>query len=144
MTLPTSPTGWLAYYRTNEEVERKRHGRHLPVDGWSPEGDALVVDRRRGARVPAASLPHFRGLQVTESDTVNTVPGQGWSIAYLNGATPDPVIAWAVDRHGYAKPLIANSDGYAEPWEQESHGGFLSPGNPDNSPYRPAPEQEMD
>ncbi|MFG3492977.1 hypothetical protein [Streptomyces sp. NPDC047972] len=142
MTLPTSPTGWLACYRTDEEIEKKRFGHRLPVDGWSPDGEALVVDARRGTRVPAANLPSFRGLLRAESSTVGVVPGQGWSVAYPNGGSPDPVIAWAIDRHGYAKPLIANSDGYAEPWEQESHGGFLAPGDPEDSPYRPTAEQE--
>ncbi|MDT9689416.1 hypothetical protein Q5762_13930 [Streptomyces sp. P9(2023)] len=142
MTLPTSPTGWLATYRTPEEVQQKRPGRCLPVDGWAPDGDALVVDRRLGTRTPASNLPHFRGLQEAESSTVGVVPGQGWSVAYADGAALDPVVAWVIDRSGYALPLIANAEGYATPYEPENVGGFLAPGHPDASPYRPCPEKE--
>ncbi|MFD8640821.1 hypothetical protein ACFV14_10985 [Streptomyces zaomyceticus] len=142
MSLPTSPTGWLAAYRTAEETENKKPGRYLPVDGWSHDGDALVVDRRAGQRVPAATLPHFRGLQEAESSVAGVVPGQGWSVAYPDGAAPDPVVAWVVDRHGYALPLIANADGHAEPYDPSELGSFLAPGHPDASPYRPATEKE--
>jgi hypothetical protein len=131
-----SPTGWLAVYRTDEEIRLKRPGRCLPVDGWDADGDALVVDAARGRRRPASDLQHFRGLQKAEAAIAGVVPGQGWHVAYRDGAAADPVVAWNVDTNGWAVPILANSDGYAEPYDPEND--FLVPpgADADASPYR--------
>jgi hypothetical protein len=136
MSLPTSPTGWLALYRSPEQAERKDPGKYRPIDGWSPDGTALAVDEAAGRRVPASSLPHFRCLQESESEPAGVVPGQGWAVGYSVAGAPEAVIAWAVDRHGYAVPICATSEGYAEPFEQSEGTFLIPPGFTDEtSPY---------
>ncbi|HZX38099.1 MAG TPA: hypothetical protein VFF37_07175 [Streptomyces sp.] len=139
MNLPTSPTGWLALYRTTDQIEKKEAGTLKPVDGWSNDGDALVVHARTGQRVSASALPHFRGLREAEATVAGVLPGQGWAVAYVDGIAPDPVVAWTVDVHGWSVPLLANSEGYASPYEATS-GDFLVPPGcaPESSPYRPS------
>ncbi|MEV4936317.1 hypothetical protein [Streptomyces zaomyceticus] len=141
MSLPASSTGWLAAYRSDVQIENKQPGTYLPVDGWDSGGEALVVDAHRGYRRPASHLPHFRGLRQAERGTAGVVPGQGWQVAYLDGATPDVIVAWTVDANGWAVPVIAHGDGWAEPYEATENDFLVPPDcTPDSSPYRPTPE----
>jgi hypothetical protein len=141
VTLPTSPTGWLAVYGSDNQTEQNRPGswpvKLLPVDGWNADGEALVVDEALGCRRPATHMKNFRRLQKAEPSPAAVLPGQGWHVAYRNGATPDPVVGWNVDSNGWAVPIIANSDGYAEPYDLTDEDFLVPPGvATDASPYR--------
>ncbi|MEW2518153.1 hypothetical protein [Actinacidiphila alni] len=133
----TSPTGWYALYRSATDTGHRATGPARPVDGWGTDGAALVVDERTGRRQPADSIPNFARLQQTPS-IVTVLPGQGWRIAYANGAPADPVIGWAVDSHGYGTPMITDCEGMASVDEELPEGGFLVPPGvrPEDSPYR--------
>lgn len=138
MDLPPSRTGWLALYRSRAEDEAKTHRRYLAVDGWGPDGEALVVDQEAGRRVPAGTLPHFRGLQETEAGVAGVVPGQGWSLVYGDGGGPDVIVAWIVDHAGFAAPVVAATESFTEVYEVKPGDYFVPPGvDPEDSPYRP-------
>ncbi|MGW6557931.1 hypothetical protein [Streptomyces hydrogenans] len=85
----------------------------------------------------AASLPSFRTLMESDAGVVGIVPGQGWSVAHLDGGALEPILAWAVDRSGYGAPLTVTSEGYAEPHAVSDRSFFVPPGvAPEDSPYR--------
>ncbi|MFF8793364.1 hypothetical protein [Streptomyces globisporus] len=124
--IPT-PSGWIAVYRTREEKQLKQPGRNLPVDGWSAEGDALVVDKHLGARVPAASLPDFIGLEQAPA-IVAVLPGQGWRLV-VDEETSHPVLGWAIDSAGFGSPIFTDPEGLAE-IEDGDLGGQIEPPAP--------------
>lgn len=105
----TSPTGWLAVFRTDEETHS------LPVDGWTKEGEALVVNVANGYRQVARHMANYVGLNEAEPLIVAALPGAGWAVDYGQGDEPDPVVGWAVNAHGVAIALSPDSDGQATP-----------------------------
>lgn len=143
MSLPVSPTGWLAVYQGPRRAGDGIAARVEEVVGWGPNGEALVVSRNAGARVPAADLPHFMHLMESENLVAGVTPGQGWSVGYESGATPDLVVAWMTSPSGYTVPVVATAEGYAERRDLEE-GEFLVPPGvaPEESPYRPQPDAE--
>lgn len=93
-------------------------GFQIPVVAWSDEGEALVVDSRRGTLRPARTLTGFTAVTEDDESIVTAVPGGGWMMRYIaeDGSTwVEPVVAWAVDRRGYADALATDSTGAVEP-----------------------------
>ena len=125
MTEHTTPTGWIAVYRSPEQKQLKQPGHTLPVDGWSPDGDALVVEKHLGARVPAASLPHFVGLEQAPA-IVAVLPGQGWRLV-VSEEISHPVLGWAIDATGYGVPILTDPDGVAQVEYEVADGQFVPP-----------------
>lgn len=131
-------TGWVAVYRTNEEIAAKQPGRVLPVDGWSSNGYALVVDKRNGVRTEANTVPNFRGLRQDEPTPVAVIPGAGWMVEWNNGSKPSAIVGWAVDSNSWGVALLADSDGSVSPLDSIDEGWLVPPGFlPEDSPYRP-------
>ncbi|MFJ7523929.1 hypothetical protein ACIQ1S_03290 [Streptomyces griseus] len=121
--IPT-PSGWIAVYRSHEDKQLKQPGLTLPVDGWSADGDALVVDKRLGARIVAASLPNFIGLEQVPA-IVAVLPGQGWRLV-VDDETSHPVLGWAIDSAGFGSPIFTDPEGLAE-IEDGDLGGHIEP-----------------
>lgn len=127
MTFHSTATGWIACYRSAEEKELKRPGHTLPVDGWTTDGDALVVDKRRGCRVPASTLPNFTGLEQAPA-IVAVLPGQGWRLV-VDDETSHPVLGWAIDSAGFGLPIFTDPEGLAQV-EDGGLGGQIVPPAP--------------
>ncbi|MDF6043223.1 hypothetical protein LRD69_13910 [Streptomyces sp. JH14] len=132
MPVTPTPTGWIACYRSDEQKRLKQPGHTVPVDGWSTDGDALVVDKRLGCRVPASSLPDFRGLEQAPA-IVAVLPGQGWRLV-VDGETSHLVLGWAIDTAGYGSPIFTDPDGVAQVDDGPLGGQLVPPADPGGQP----------
>jgi hypothetical protein len=56
VSVRTSPTGWLAEFFDPTD---KPHGWDTPVEAFTADGVALVVDPKRAQLVPAKDMPNF-------------------------------------------------------------------------------------
>jgi hypothetical protein len=126
--MDTSPTGWLAVFQARGQGEGEQSATTLPVVGWGPEGEALVVHARFGRRMAANDLPGFQCLQEADALIVTVLPGQGWQMIHHDAATPWPVIGWAIDVYGWGTPLIAGADGIVAPHDITPDSTFIPPG----------------
>ncbi|MFE2017564.1 hypothetical protein ACFW9O_05840 [Streptomyces sp. NPDC059499] len=120
-----TPTGWIACYRSAEQKQLKQPGHTLPVDGWTANGHAVVVDKRLGARVMATSLPNFVSLE-QEPAIVAVLPGQGWRLV-VDDETSHPVLGWAIDSAGFGSPIFTDPDGLAQVEDGDLGGQILPP-----------------
>jgi hypothetical protein len=111
-------TGW---YATFDPKKHPRRNVQNPVEAWSADGEALVLDGDKGRLVPAARVPGFEGLMPCRR-IVQVVPAQpGWKVTFppdekINEPEPWtlPVLAWIIDDEGEAKPLLpVDGDGDA-------------------------------
>lgn len=119
-----SPTGWLARYSRVLGLLRN----WLPVEGWTADGDPLVVDiRHRGQKlVPAKGIDGYQQLEQCHK-VVSTVPAHyGWTVArdvdYVTVVSP--VVAWIVTASGAVLPAVAMDGGQVEP----VYGAIRGPG----------------
>ncbi|MCE0765956.1 hypothetical protein LWC35_24060 [Pseudonocardia kujensis] len=118
-----TPTGWEAQYVRPHDGELSDwrpvyfadlanplreaptiYGR--PVEGWSAEGEALVVDQLAGRRVPADSLDGF--VQLVPTGRLHSVVAAepGWTVELDTNDEPTtvPMVAWMVDASGAMRP----------------------------------------
>lgn len=84
-------------------------GRKYPVqkqvEAWDDEGRPMVVGKNR--LVPADSLSGFRGLSPNNEEIRAVIPGGGWRVRVKNTEQTweEMVVAWVIDRQGWATPL---------------------------------------
>jgi hypothetical protein len=116
-----SPTGWLAEFQ--EERDGTRRTWHVPVEGFSPTGEAMMVGGRSNRLVAAKEVENFVAL--TECNLgVHFIPAHpGWSVEGEKWAG-EKVVGWMVNDSGYGVPLVA----------QPKSGGVV-PAGADGTPY---------
>jgi hypothetical protein len=92
--------------------------RTVEVVAWDDEGNALVLDSKRGQLVPARSYSSaFQGVTHTRDPYITAVPGQGWTIEVTEEdgkVWMHPVIAFAIDMDGYGIVITGAGDGSVE------------------------------
>ena len=120
MGFDVSPTGWMAAYDHGALPYATR-----PVERFSEEGEALVVDERSGNLVSAAGLHGFAELTRC-STTVSVIPADpGWTVTFKDGDTSftEPIVAWIVNDVGNGNPLVVDDDrtGVEEPWPRDAY-----------------------
>jgi hypothetical protein len=104
-----------------------------PVEAWSSDGDALVVDWRSGQLKPAHSCGGFVDVDLGDGDVVAAVPGGGWRVQLVgkDGSTrTEPVLAWTVNSAGGFEPVGPDSSGYVDSysgWYRDGEMRFLPP-----------------
>ncbi|MEU0508824.1 MULTISPECIES: hypothetical protein [Amycolatopsis] len=105
-----SPTGWVALIQEDDLPTPTR----ITVEKFSDEGDALVVDPRRGQLRTASRMKGFQGLEQCPRWPPVVTPAQpGWRVVGTlesGEEWSDPVVAWAIDDTGYGYPLIPHYD----------------------------------
>lgn len=93
----------------------------LDVLAFDAQGNALVMDAKLGALVPANGYSNFEDLRdsIDEDDAqfVAFLPGDGWQITY--GATPEaartsPVVAWGLAHNGDAHAIHIDRNAHAD------------------------------
>ncbi|MGW1538909.1 hypothetical protein ACWCPM_01195 [Streptomyces sp. NPDC002309] len=105
-------TGWLAIFSGTETLI----GRTVDVDAWDEAtGVALVVDPKRGTRLPVADYPDFSHLERADQ-VVAAVPGGGWRAFWAdegpdNGPLTEQVLAWLITSKGRATPITVDAHG---------------------------------
>lgn len=116
-----TPTGWYATFDPTQHPERHVQS---PVEAWSPDGHALIVDQKRGMLVPATQVRGFKGVRRC-SRIVGVLPSpDGWEVEYPpesdQPAHREPVIGWVVNDEGDANPIMPISgDGNASSQPQK-------------------------
>jgi hypothetical protein len=99
-------TGWYATF------DRKRSpGRvmQLPVEAWSDDGAALVVDEKAGRLAPAHTMAGFEGLMPCRRHMAVIPAAPGWRVRQVAGDEVDvlDVIGWVMDDDGRGLPVVA-------------------------------------
>lgn len=101
-----------------QEVDGRAVYRRKPVIAWDDEGQALVVDERRGRLVPADKGGRtFTGLSEGGHPVVAAIPGGGWSVRFKNEDgtfTVDPLVAWTVRSDGTLTPIDTDTSGVCD------------------------------
>ena len=84
----------------------------LPVEGWSAEREALVVDPIAGRRVPADSLDGFVQLVPTGRLQSVVAAEPGWTVELDTNDEPTTaaVVAWMTDASGAMRPVTEGPD----------------------------------
>lgn len=115
--------------------EKCRDGRTYwtskPVIAWDDEGRALISNGR-GQLVPAIGYDSFRHVEEDASGYVAAIPGGGWQLAWKQDDGTeflDPVVAWVINRDGWARAVSVDSNGDSEIVERHGDDGprFIPP-----------------
>lgn len=100
-TVRTSPTGWLAEFVAST-------GWTMPVEKFTDDGVALVVDRKQAKLVPVKEMASFSQL-VPCSRTARIISAtDGWFA--IGNDWEEPVVGWLVGDNGLGIPLTADLD----------------------------------
>ncbi|MGH3857792.1 MAG: hypothetical protein ACRDR6_30740 [Pseudonocardiaceae bacterium] len=107
-------TGWYATFDPN----KSRGGCiQQPVEAWSPDGDAMIVDKQAGYLVPVRAVPGFKSLHPCGRIGRVIKAAEGWQMHFADddlAIDALPVIGWIIDNEGEAKPLLpVEGDGRA-------------------------------
>lgn len=104
-----------AIYKCTDNLGKAYYSR-LPVEAWSDDGAALVVDLAAGRLREARSYADFERLQETDGHTVGAIPGGGWLLSAKDGEAErtEPVVGWSVTAGGVWAAHTADGEGYVE------------------------------
>lgn len=108
-----APEGIVAYFKDGDSDRVLSQN----VIAFDDDGTALVLPNKGDQLVAAGSFRNFHSLDFTggetDEDTITAVPGGGWMAEYKDPEDGTlewngPVVAWLVDRSGFASPIVAN------------------------------------
>lgn len=131
-------------YVARYKIEREKGPTYYddrPVVAWGDDGEALVVDARRGRLVSADSFSNFVGLDTESHRVVAAIPADGWAAVFSHKEgtlTTDPLIAWLVRSNGSVTPAGMSRDGVSD--DPTMIGNFVQLIAPGEEPEQPDSE----
>jgi hypothetical protein len=136
MSYSFTPTG---YYATFDRKQSRGGIVQRPVEAWSADGDALVVDNKVGQLVPVRNLPGFEGLQPCRQQTAVLPALPGWSVHHTpegEDSATYPVVGWLITSDGTGLPLVAAGGGAwtSEELDDPDQCVLLAPGEKPSPP----------
>lgn len=104
---------YVAYFGADEPGSPP--SAEMAVEAFDERGNALVLGAG-GKLVRASDAPDFRSVVPTSRPpVVAAIPASGWRLEILddqgNGIEWMPIIAWAIDGEGTARPITCDSAG---------------------------------
>lgn len=122
-----TPTGWVARYKYHDGREEE-----FPVETWSSDGDAMIVDYMSGRLTPVWRREGFAKLDRVDRIVTAVPAAPGWRVK-LEGEPGDfweePIAAWLVTDQGHIHPVLDFGDeGYGGIPADANHAHILNPG----------------
>lgn len=141
-----TPTGWYA----ESDPKRSAHRGWLgPVEAWSPEGNALVVERNQGRLVVARTQEGFSRLEPCRTVVGVIAAEPGWRVRHVDPPEPptiSAVIAWVACMDGEGEPFVlpmTTATGWARgaiaDVDRDENVTLLAPDTPDSDSRDPSP-----